>query len=256
MAAAGMLGRRGLGACVSGGWGRHQWRGLAYEQGQLNPSSRRREYFYYVDHNGFLFLDDAKMKNFTSCFKDREFLDFFFKRLQVNETGHHEHEFPFLSPCGREYNYVRCDDTPLVFTRLLPARHPVKQVFDLDAALDATATPEPYVLIYGGQLAVDFEPELLTMTDTGRLYYPTPKELPLAHVTPNTLVASPIAVSLGRYMRFGAERTILHWQGEAVDIDVRLDEDDETTIGNEANARNDSNSGDPAAPETQQKNPT
>lgn len=25
-------------------------------------------------------------------------------------------EFPYLSPCGRERNYVRCDDVPIVFT--------------------------------------------------------------------------------------------------------------------------------------------
>ena len=40
---------------------------LQYEQGQTVKG--RREYFYFIDHNGFLFLDDAMMKNFTSCLK-------------------------------------------------------------------------------------------------------------------------------------------------------------------------------------------
>jgi len=39
-----------------------------YEQGQ-SPQKGIREYFYFIDHQGQLFLDDAKMKNFTSCFK-------------------------------------------------------------------------------------------------------------------------------------------------------------------------------------------
>ncbi|KAH1177441.1 hypothetical protein KIL84_011143 [Mauremys mutica] len=40
----------------------------AYTQGQ-SPSPRAREYFYYIDHQGQLFLDDAKVKNFITCFK-------------------------------------------------------------------------------------------------------------------------------------------------------------------------------------------
>uniref|UniRef100_A0A8C3VTA7 Chromosome 8 open reading frame 82 n=1 Tax=Catagonus wagneri TaxID=51154 RepID=A0A8C3VTA7_9CETA len=41
---------------------------VAYTQGQ-SPEPRTREYFYYVDHQGQLFLDDSKMKNFITCFK-------------------------------------------------------------------------------------------------------------------------------------------------------------------------------------------
>eukprot|EP00056_Hartaetosiga_gracilis_P009452 m.136029 g.136029 ORF g.136029 m.136029 type:complete len:131 (-) comp13130_c0_seq6:4705-5097(-) len=40
---------------------------LEYTQGQL--LDKQREYFYFIDHNGFLFLDDTKMKNFTSQLK-------------------------------------------------------------------------------------------------------------------------------------------------------------------------------------------
>ncbi|KAK4291241.1 hypothetical protein Pmani_035926 [Petrolisthes manimaculis] len=41
---------------------------VTYIQGQ-SPQRRIREYFYYIDHQGMLFLDDARIKNFTSCFK-------------------------------------------------------------------------------------------------------------------------------------------------------------------------------------------
>ena len=41
-----------------------------YTQGQ-NPEPSVREYFYYIDHQGMLFLDDAKIKNFTCCYKEQ-----------------------------------------------------------------------------------------------------------------------------------------------------------------------------------------
>ncbi|XP_053710165.1 UPF0598 protein C8orf82 homolog isoform X2 [Synchiropus splendidus] len=41
---------------------------VAYVQGQ-SPEPKVREYFYYVDHQGQLFLDDTKVKNFVTCFK-------------------------------------------------------------------------------------------------------------------------------------------------------------------------------------------
>eukprot|EP00049_Salpingoeca_infusionum_P012329 m.224930 g.224930 ORF g.224930 m.224930 type:complete len:316 (-) comp15155_c0_seq4:2620-3567(-) len=87
-----------------------------YEQGQTVRG--RREYFYYIDHNGFLFLDDVRICNFTSCFKDREFLDFFFNRLRKNDAERHEELFPWISRCGRELNFLRCDDTPIGETTL------------------------------------------------------------------------------------------------------------------------------------------
>ncbi|XP_043365787.1 UPF0598 protein C8orf82 homolog [Dermochelys coriacea] len=44
----------------------------AYTQGQ-SPAPRARDYFYYIDHQGQLFLDDAKVKNFITCFKGNAF---------------------------------------------------------------------------------------------------------------------------------------------------------------------------------------
>lgn len=118
------------------------FRSVSYEQGQ-KYDNKIREYFYYIDHNGMvrelifllhftnlslnvhlvpqLFLDDAKMKNFTSCFKDKKFLQFFFHRLRTNETGRYQDDFPYLSICGRERNYIRCDDLPIVYTHVLTA---------------------------------------------------------------------------------------------------------------------------------------
>ncbi|XP_028823715.1 UPF0598 protein C8orf82 homolog [Denticeps clupeoides] len=135
-------------------------RGAAtYTQGQ-RPEPRVREYFYYVDHQGQLFLDDTKVKNFVTCFKDQEFLVFFFSRLAANASGRYQHDFPFLSLCGRERNFLRCDDLPVVFTHLL-----------------AGAGPERLSYCGGGpKLNVPFRPESLFIQPiNGRLYHPGPQ---------------------------------------------------------------------------------
>lgn len=70
-------------------------RNVSYTQGQ-SPEPRTREYFYYLDHQGQLFLDDSKMKNFVTCFKDLQFLVTFFSRLRPNHSGRYEASFPFI----------------------------------------------------------------------------------------------------------------------------------------------------------------
>ncbi|XP_058032527.1 UPF0598 protein C8orf82 homolog [Ahaetulla prasina] len=132
-----------------------------YQQGQ-SPSPRTREYFYYIDHQGQLFLDDAKVKNFITCFKDKQFLVFFFKRLKLNRSGRYEDSFPYLSPCGREHNYIRCDDRPIVFTHLLEG-----------------PSGQQSLSFCGGAelLAVPFQPEKLVMlAENGRVYHPGPEK--------------------------------------------------------------------------------
>lgn len=132
-------------------------RGLKYVQGQLSDRNVR-EYFYYIDHQGMLFLDDAKMKNFTSCFKEKKFLQFFFNQLRLNKTGCYK-EFPYISPCGREMNYVRCDDRPVVFTNVID---------------DTTDQSDLFAYGHAGPLlTVPFEPERLCMFPlSGRIYHP------------------------------------------------------------------------------------
>ncbi|GFQ91074.1 UPF0598 protein CG30010 [Trichonephila clavata] len=110
-----------------------------------------------------LFLDDSKMKNFTSCFKGKKFLQFFFRRLKFNDTNKYQKEFPFLSPCGKEKNFVRCDDLPIVFTHILESEN----------------SEEGDYLSYGhtGELLkVKFEPEMICMLpESGRIYHPGPE---------------------------------------------------------------------------------
>uniref|UniRef100_A0A3B3ZPQ6 Uncharacterized protein n=1 Tax=Periophthalmus magnuspinnatus TaxID=409849 RepID=A0A3B3ZPQ6_9GOBI len=129
-----------------------------YTQGQ-SPEPRIREYFYYIDHQGQLFLDDTKVKNFVTCFKDKQFLVFFFTRLRLNQSGRYEEDFPFVSPCGRERNFVRCDDRPIVFTHLIQGGHSETEALSYCGGAD--------------KLTAAFRPEALYMhPGTGRVYHP------------------------------------------------------------------------------------
>uniref|UniRef100_A0AC35UDL7 DUF4915 domain-containing protein n=1 Tax=Rhabditophanes sp. KR3021 TaxID=114890 RepID=A0AC35UDL7_9BILA len=93
----------------------HFIRKLSYIQGQYH-SKKIREYFYYIDHEGQLFLHDTRIYNFTTCFKDQRFLSFFFRNIRPNETQRYTKQFPFISVCGNELNFISCEDRPIVFT--------------------------------------------------------------------------------------------------------------------------------------------
>lgn len=160
-----------------------QKRLINYVQGQA-PEPKVREYFYYIDHQGMLFLDDSKMKNFTSCFKEKKFLEFFFKRIRLNTTGRYESEFPFVSLCGRERNYIRCDDVPIVYTNVIE-----NKIMKTD------------VLLYGyaGELLnVPFLPDKIYMLPkTGRVYHPAEDKYGGVG-----LVKSKLAIELSKYFEF------------------------------------------------------
>ncbi|CAL1263418.1 unnamed protein product, partial [Larinioides sclopetarius] len=99
---------------------------------------------------------------FNYFLSEKKFLQFFFRRLKFNNTGKYEKEFPFFSPCGKENNFVRCDDLPVVFTHVLETEN----------------SNDTYYLSYGYTdfLKVKFEPEKLCMLpESGRVYHPGPE---------------------------------------------------------------------------------
>jgi hypothetical protein len=163
----------------------HQPKYVSYVQGQ-EPEPKVREYFYYIDHQGMLFLDDARMKNFTSCFKEKKFLRFFFNQLRMNNTGRYQ-EFPYLSICGKERNFVRCDDYPIVFTNVIK-----KAVKD-----DLVETHLAYNHA-GDLLTYKFEPDkIIMLPNTGRVYHPAPEK-----VGSIGLVRSKLAIEFSKYFTF------------------------------------------------------
>ncbi|KAF7992993.1 hypothetical protein HCN44_005774 [Aphidius gifuensis] len=180
-------------------------RGIAdYVQGQ-SPEARVREYFYYIDHNGMLFLDDARMKNFTSCFKEKKFLNFFFKRLKINDSNRYTKDFPYLSLCGKERNFIRCDDLPIVFTHVINDSNSDNELFSYAYADDL--------------LVVPFQPSKICMNiKTGRVYHPASEK-----IGGIGLVKSKFAIELSPYFEFtnGEDKhpTHLTWRGKRFVLD-------------------------------------
>jgi len=160
---------------------RYICRNVSYIQGQA-PESKVREYFYFIDHQGMLFLDDSKMKNFTSCFKEKKFLRFFFNQLRINNTNRYS-EFPYVSLCGKERNFVRCDDYPIVFTHVIEK------------------SPDEYYLAHNHaseMLTIKFEPQnIFMLPETGRVYHPA-----YERVGSIGLVQSKLAIQFSSHFMF------------------------------------------------------
>ncbi|XP_036333565.1 UPF0598 protein CG30010 [Rhagoletis pomonella] len=178
-------------------------RAMSYVQGQ-EPEPKIREYFYFIDHEGMLFLDDAKMKNFTSCFKEKKFLKFFFSRIKLNDTNRYRGDFPYLSLCGRERNFIRCDDTPIVFTHVLQ---------------DENGNERLSYAHGGEQLTTDFLPQKIYMNpETGRVYHPA-----WSKVGGIGLIRSKLAIELSRNFEFmnNVEEAPTHftWRGHRLQLE-------------------------------------
>ena len=178
-----------------------------YVQGQ-SPERGIREYFYYIDHQGMLFLDDSRMKNFTSCFKEKQFLKFFFSRLKHNDTGRYYPNFPFLSPCGRERNFIRCDDLPIVFTNVL----------------DSESSETKLAFNHADRfLTVPFKPEKICMTTSGRVYHPAPEK-----VGGVGLISDKLSIEWTAEKRFDFEKgeenppTHFNWSLDRIPLDNEL----------------------------------
>lgn len=147
------------------------------------------------------------MKNFITCFKDLQFLVTFFSRLRPNRSGRYEASFPFLSPCGRERNFLRCEDRPVVFTHLLAA---------------GPGSPRLSYCGGGEALAVPFEPErLLPLATNGRLYHPAPERAGGVG-----LVRSALAFELSACFEYppgaSAVPSHVHWQGQRLPLTMDL----------------------------------
>lgn len=131
---------------------------------------------------------------------EKDFLAFFFKRLKINNTDRYREDFPYLSPCGAERNFIRCDDRPIVFTHILPGETPLEGDF----------------LAYnwaGDRLTLPFEPEKLCMyPESGRVYHPAPKKTGGVG-----LVRSMLAIELSKYLEFDngetSPPTSFTWKG-------------------------------------------
>ncbi|GAX17431.1 hypothetical protein FisN_5Hu079 [Fistulifera solaris] len=161
----------------------------------LANSEPVRCYFYNIDLYGRLFLEETMPKNIATSIKDERFLDLFFGRIQKPTEKHQElmkqkeipiHDYPFVSPCGRELNFIRPAATPLVFHSI-----------------------EKEHLIFAGNKRQLFDPANLAISErTGRLYHQVTNMSLRGDTTSKdapeyALVRSAVAVSL-------SDRIILH----------------------------------------------
>jgi hypothetical protein len=103
-------------------------------------------------------LEETLPKNIATSIKDAKFLDFFFRRLQplrsrdedlMNGRDILKSQYPYVSPCGKELNFVRPAATPIVFHSL-----------------------QGDELFYAGAMVQPFEEKHLAISrETGKLYH-------------------------------------------------------------------------------------
>lgn len=106
--------------------------------------------------------------------------------MRLNKTGRYN-EFPYLSICGPERNYVRCDDYPFVFTNVI-----LKKTRDGKEELHLAYNHA------GDLLSLKFQPDKIFMLpESGRVYHPaTPK------VGNIGLIASKLAIEFSKHFTF------------------------------------------------------
>lgn len=143
-----------------------------------DPRNTYRCYFYNIDLQGRLFLEQTLPKNIATSIKDIRFQDFFFRRIRdvsdserlwMDECGIPSEDYPYVSPCGKELNFIRPAATPFVFhTLLLVDRGPTITTTEIEGGGMANTD----VLLYGGTLQQDFRTEWLALSrSTGRLFH-------------------------------------------------------------------------------------
>ncbi len=163
-----------------------------------------RHYFYIVDSRGRVYLEDCKHHNFITQLRDQVFLRMLFSLQRFNKSPYFQNESPFLSPCGKESNYMRYEDKRcvLVFGRLQRdddrvtatkeasdierigsdmgvSDNGMSQIVDKDdeekrVALGLQDTYQSHSLFIGQSLLLKhpFDPSMLYVDDvTGRFYH-------------------------------------------------------------------------------------
>lgn len=145
------------------------------------------------------------MKNFTSCFKEKKFLRFFFNQLGTNNTNRYT-EFPFLSLCGKERNFIKVDDCPFVFSHVISTE--VNGKSELHLAYNHA----------DDLLTLNFEPwKIFMLPETGRVYHPAPKRAGSVG-----LIRSKLAIEFSRYFHFenGEQNPPTHFTYDGVEYQL------------------------------------
>ncbi|KAA0163411.1 hypothetical protein FNF31_00588 [Cafeteria roenbergensis] len=177
-----------------------------------------RRYYFFVDSLGRLFGESTHPKGITTSIKSDKFLDFFFSQIRPNAREHAGadasivSQYPWISPCGPEMNFVRAADTAVVFTEL-------------------RKSPEGgHELVYGGTLRTPMVPERLRMSPEGRLYHLLSGKR-LGRDVP-CLVRSSVALGVAEGIELseegagGRQAGVVRWEGQTYPL-LWLDEGEE-----------------------------
>jgi len=168
-----------------------------------------RKYYYLIDHNGYLFLESTKHKNFTSRFKAVEFLNFFYDRLKINPgftTDERDSasagidfaerdapgSYPYCSPCGKEMNYVKVEKAPVIF-----------HTMDKDR------------LYFAGDRSLPFSPTLMRYNHEG-LFYPLEEKISKRVGLSHGLIRSTVAIQV--FQKLLITESSFEWKGKVYEM--------------------------------------
>lgn len=120
-----------------------------------------KKYFYHIDLQGRVFLEETEPKTIITSLKTPAFLDFFISNLRESTAQDLDflppnvrEDYPYVSYCGVERNFVRPADSPIVFHSL-----------DRDAQ-------DMLQLCFAASLRQRFDPKCLAISPrTGHLYH-------------------------------------------------------------------------------------
>jgi hypothetical protein len=128
---------------------------------EYHAKDKPKKYFYAIDLQGRVFLEETLPKNIATSIKSASFLDFFFSNLRRSSERDLKflpkdcrRDYPFVSLCGVERSFLRPADSAVVF-------HTIEKSVDGSTKL-----------WYGGSLCQSFDPRRLALSKrTGRLYH-------------------------------------------------------------------------------------
>jgi hypothetical protein len=144
-----------------------------------NHQQQQRCYFYNIDWHGRLFLEETMPKNIVTSIKDVRFLDSFFSRIKYINELQREYmilhdipvsDYPFISICGKEWNFIRPAATPIVFHSLVD-----RDKYLLYGSTDKSILREPFNEVDG--IALSKKSGKLYHKLTTHSYYPLSRKV-------------------------------------------------------------------------------
>jgi len=165
----------------------------------FSPPSRSfselREWFFYLDIKGLLYMEETEPKIYPNAIKDERFLKIFYKNLERNNTGRFP-QYGWMSKCWGEFNMIRCEkNVPIIFQHLEHEEKPM--------------------LTYGLAFKQEFDPTKLLATPDGVIFHETNH--------PNCkygIFSSNLSMQLADNIEFENEEFYFNWEGKKLTVPI------------------------------------